>query len=114
RFTAAVGGRIETIIRTNQERPVRAFGEMVDVLWKQNLASAALRLEELWVDLIAKHGFSLLCAYAMDNFYREADAGDFQRVCGAHDHVQLADGVSALRDALAERRKAEVVSRHFH
>jgi hypothetical protein len=45
-------------------RHVRVFGEMVDLLWKTDVA-AAVRLEELWNAVVAKRGISLLCAYAL-------------------------------------------------
>ena len=43
---------------------VRAFGEMVCVLWGTNLPAAS-RLEELWGELIKAHSFSLLCSYEL-------------------------------------------------
>jgi hypothetical protein len=43
---------------------VRAFGEMVCVLWGTNLPAAS-RLEELWGELIKAYSFSLLCSYAL-------------------------------------------------
>ena len=46
-------------------RAVRAYGEMVDLLWSANLP-AAIRLEELWNEVILEHSISLFCAYALD------------------------------------------------
>jgi signal transduction histidine kinase len=66
---------------------VRAYGEMVDLLWKDGNASAALSLEELWNEEGARHSFELLCAYAMGSFYREGDHERFLHVCGSHSHV---------------------------
>jgi hypothetical protein len=51
---------------------VRAYGEMVDVLWKDGRCDAAIRLEMLWNRLAARCGLTLLCGYAMDNFVKEA------------------------------------------
>ncbi|HEY1534858.1 MAG TPA: MEDS domain-containing protein, partial [Polyangiaceae bacterium] len=67
--------------------PIRAYGEMVDVLWRDGQCSAALRLEELWNDAGKAHSFSLLCAYVMSNFYREGDTEHFADVCDRHSHV---------------------------
>jgi len=64
---------------------LRAYGEMVDLLWRDGQREAAIHLEELWNDLQRKHSFSLLCAYAMGNFYNEP-AG-LNRVCATHSHV---------------------------
>src|SRR6187455_2894856 len=41
-------------------RPVRAFGEGVDVLWKAGLDEAALRLEKLWNKLAADRDIKTL------------------------------------------------------
>jgi hypothetical protein len=50
---------------------IRAYGEMVDVLWKQGQDVAAIRLEMLWNKLALTNDFSLLCGYSMGNFYKD-------------------------------------------
>ncbi|HTU57896.1 MAG TPA: MEDS domain-containing protein [Polyangiales bacterium] len=75
---------------------VRAYGEMVDLLWRDGDASAALRLEELWNEESARHSFELLCAYAMGSFYREGDQERFLQVCGRHTHVLPTEGFLQL------------------
>lgn len=62
---------------------VRAFGEMVDVLWGQGNAEAALELEQLWTDLQQTVPFTLLCGYAAARMSPAEQA----RVRAAHDHV---------------------------
>lgn len=42
---------------------VRAYGEMVGLLWTDGNAAAALRLEDLWNKLQERIAFPLLCAY---------------------------------------------------
>jgi hypothetical protein len=49
-------------------RRVRAFGEMVGILWAQGHRDATVRLEELWHDLYRSANFSLLCAYPQKAF----------------------------------------------
>jgi hypothetical protein len=68
---------------------VRAYGEMVDVLWREKRQEAAIRLEILWNKLAARHGFALLCGYAMGSFYKETDL--LERVCEQHTHVMPPD-----------------------
>jgi hypothetical protein len=63
----------------------RAYGEMVDVLWKEGRTEAALALEMLWNKLIVKHGVALLCGYSMGNFYKQPRHFDLVR--GHHTHV---------------------------
>ena len=73
----ALGGRVRT--------PVRAYGEIVDVLWRQNKPNAAIRLEMLWNELATTHALSLLCGYSMGNFYKQAQ--QFEEICAQHTHV---------------------------
>jgi superfamily I DNA/RNA helicase len=72
---------------------VRAYGEMVDVLWKAGQTLAATRLEILWNSLRATRRFSLLCGYAMGNFYEDAAIDE---ICGHHTHVMAASGETAF------------------
>ena len=44
-------------------RGVRAFGQMVALLWAQGNKNATIVLEQLWHRLCATSGLSLLCAY---------------------------------------------------
>jgi hypothetical protein len=85
-FDESVGRLISTLVRSRGDRVlIRAYGEMVDVLWKAERADAAIRLEMLWNKLAARHGFALLCGYAMGNFYKQTDL--FEEVCRQHTHV---------------------------
>lgn len=71
---------------------IRAYGEMVDILWRAGNSRAALRLEELWNDVGKTHAFVLLCAYIMGNFYREGGSGRFTELCRSHTHVLSREG----------------------
>jgi signal transduction histidine kinase len=73
---------------------VHAYGEMVDVLWRDGNPVAAVRLEDLWNDLGRQRSFSLLCAYGLRNFEGETDRGRFEEVCRVHTHVFPAPGSS--------------------
>ena len=78
---------------------VRAYGEMVDLLWKDGNTEGAIRLEDLWNELANRFQFSLLCAYAMGNFYRASDADQFRRICGQHSRVTPAESFAITDDA---------------
>lgn len=85
-FTRNVGEIIlEQAVRGRERTPVRAYGEMVDILWKRGATEAAIRLEVLWNDLASSHTFSLLCGYAIGNFYKQASKID--EVVAQHTHV---------------------------
>ncbi len=96
RFLAVVGGIIEKSLQAHPSGRARAYGEMVDLLWKDGNKQGALRLEEMWNDLGKTHQFSLLCAYVMGNFYSSADADQFREVCRTHTHVIPSEGYSRL------------------
>lgn len=67
-------------------RRVRAFGEMVAVLWAQGHNGATVRLEHLWHGLCHQEGFSLFCAYPKAGFTKDADAS-IREICAAHSRV---------------------------
>ena len=60
RFHALVGGAIAEM--RLQYPNVRAYGEMVDLLWRDGNPEGAIALEEHWNDLGTLFTFSLLCA----------------------------------------------------
>ena len=82
-FKASATRSLEQLGR-GRARTIRAYGEMVDVLWKDGMSAAAIKLEMLWNRLANSHDFSLLCGYAMGNFYKDASIDD---VCRHHTHV---------------------------
>jgi signal transduction histidine kinase len=86
-FCANVGRVIEKSLRRSGQPSIRAYGEMVDVLWKDGNPDGAIRLEALWNELAGTYAFSLLCAYAMDNFHQGAHTVQFEEVCRQHGHV---------------------------
>ena len=104
RFDERVGGVVAACFRGQRTR-ARLFGEMVDVLWREGNPPGAILLEQFWNDLGRRHPFSLLCAYAMGNFYKEAHGEPFARVCDTHDHVSPAE---SYRDDNRETRLREI------
>jgi anti-sigma regulatory factor (Ser/Thr protein kinase) len=72
---------------TDTGRPVRAFGEMVGLLWEAGQVLAALELEELWNDLGRELPFSLLCGYHSEAVLGEEHAAARQQVCHLHSSV---------------------------
>jgi hypothetical protein len=86
RFEGSVGRLIAAMLEGRRDRIlIRAYGEMVDVLWKQGRSQAAIRLEMLWNKLAQRYGFALLCGYSMGNFYKQTRG--FEEICREHTHV---------------------------
>jgi hypothetical protein len=92
KFFASLTDLIEQVSRGRRGCTVRAYGEMVDVLWKAGQDVAAIRLEVLWNKLAATHDFALLCGYAMGNFYKDAA---LREIHSHHSHVASSDGLIA-------------------
>ena len=84
-FHTACGGAIAEM--RLQYPTLRAYGEMVDILWQRGERSAALRLEDFWNELGKLQTFSLLCAYQMDPLDAETYGGALQAVCRCHSHL---------------------------
>lgn len=59
KFKTAIVPVIEQATRGRKGCTVRAYGEMVNVLWQAGHTVAATRLEMLWNELAQTHDFSL-------------------------------------------------------
>jgi hypothetical protein len=104
-FHALIGGAIaEMRLKFPQ---VRAYGEMVDVLWQRGERDAAMRLEEFWNDLAKLQTFSLLCAYYIDNLDPRAYSGPLECICKVHTHLIPTPDYSLFNQAV--RQAAEKV-----
>lgn len=85
RFSDVVGGQL---LRMHAAYPrVRAFGEMVALLWAQGNTRAALELEDHWNELLGHHPFSLLCAYALDVLGKPASLQTVVDIAKVHGKV---------------------------
>jgi PAS domain S-box-containing protein len=99
RFQTIVGALVRDRLAAAGGTRLRAFGEMVDILWQRGDRGAALALEELWNDLQTRHRFTLLCAYAMGSFYKEP--ATLHGVSAAHTHVVTDQPTGEVARALA-------------
>jgi hypothetical protein len=99
-FHALIGG---VIAKIRLDYPaVRAYGEMVDVLWQRGERDAALRLEEFWNDLARLQTFSLLCTYKLDNLDGAAYRGPLECICKVHTHLIPAHDYHRFNDAVLQ------------
>jgi hypothetical protein len=105
---------IATLDHGEKRARIRAYGDMVDLLWKDGNSRAAIRLEELWNDAAQEHAFSLLCAYVMGNFYKEGDAASFMEICRSHTHVLPTEAFVELDDPHARLREISLLQQRAH
>lgn len=66
-----------------RNRPLRAFGEMVAVLWGHGLSGATVHLENLWNRVCETEAFCLFCAYPKSGFVQDA-VSSMHTICCAH------------------------------
>src|SRR5262245_251430 len=96
-FKRVVGNVIESACtRGPQPVKVRAYGEMVDILWRTGNQPAAIALEGMWSDLAEGLPFDLLCGYALETFQGASLDEALSDVCDRHAAVSvtppIADG----------------------
>jgi superfamily I DNA/RNA helicase len=88
-FKRVIGSALADVRRGRGHCTIRAYGEMVDLLWRDGLEAAAIRLETLWNQLVSTDDFKLMCGYSMGNFYKEAA---IQEIHDQHSHLIARDG----------------------
>lgn len=69
--------------------PIRAFGEMVGVLWAAGRIDEALELEQCWNGLVQRNSLILLCAYPIDRLDQQK-VEKVDSVLATHTHVVTA------------------------
>jgi hypothetical protein len=97
-FETVIGGVLREVRARASSGKVRAFGEMVGLLWAEGNRSAAIRLEEYWNDLMKGNFFSLFCGYPIDLFDNDGEMEGLHSVLGTHTHL-LAGPATMLSSA---------------
>jgi hypothetical protein len=108
RFEAVVGGIVDETSARFPGRTIRAFGEMVDVLWQRGQDQAAVALEELWNELAKTRSFALLCGYHLDVFEPAVQRDALPEVMRTHSHTRTVEEPSRLAAAV-DQALTEVV-----
>jgi hypothetical protein len=98
RFDTVIGEALRGVQDRAVHTGVRAYGEMVGVLWKAGQYGAAVRLEEFWNGLLESSNISLFCAYPIDVFGEEFQVDTVDQLLCAHTHMLPVD--EALETAL--------------
>jgi hypothetical protein len=80
-FMLTVAELIGKARKTN--RRIRAFGEMVALLWAQGHNGATVQLEHLWNKFCEKEAFCLFCAYPKSGFTGDINSS-ISHICGTH------------------------------
>lgn len=72
-------------------RHVRAFGEMVALLWSRGYFEATAHLEKLWTRFCESEKFSLFCAYPSHIFAGDSNES-LTQICKCHSKMVSSDG----------------------
>ncbi len=107
-FEQTVGGAVRGLRRANPEGGLRAYGEMVGLLWTDGMTEAAVQLENFWNVLLGGDDFTLFCGYPVDIFGDEFTAAHVHDVLCSHSHVVSAGAAASIESAL-ERAIEEVL-----
>ena len=86
-FDQTVGATVRELAGDPNFSGVRAYGEMVGVLWAEQQYFAATRLEQLWNDLMKTVDFGLFCGYPIDVFGKDFEIHSLDALLCAHDHL---------------------------
>lgn len=102
-FQDVIGGLLGEASRTGRE--IKAYGEMVNLLWDNGDVLGAIELEKMWNSLAGELPFSLWCAYHGHSLGSHGHADDLHDVCHLHTSVmaeataRFAAGVDSPRAA---------------
>ena len=99
-FHSLMSAAMRQVLPVTPDAGLRAYGEMVGVLWNARQFDAAIRLERLWNRLLEQSSFSLYCAYAIDVFGKEFHDANLDGVLCTHTHLVPAQPNGNLETAL--------------
>jgi hypothetical protein len=104
RFVASVGEALQRVRDRAPSGGVRAYGEMVGILWAAGQRGAAIRVEGYWNALLRSTSCSLFCAYPIDVFSRDFQRAAVAPLLSAHSRLLPTNGrlASAVDQAMHE------------
>jgi hypothetical protein len=78
------------LARGENSRNVRAYGEMVAILWEQGHSGATVHLEHLWNKFCDTEAFCLFCAYPKSGFTQDLNSS-IDHICSTHTRIIAGD-----------------------
>ena len=111
RFKACL---LQTIAMAQGHGPIWIYGELVDVLCRQDNHAAALSLEQSWNAQCLGPGYSVLCGYDMDSFNHAGQVDQFRAICREHTHVIPTEQFIDARDDRARFEPVALLQQRAH
>jgi anti-sigma regulatory factor (Ser/Thr protein kinase) len=110
-FQRVVGSVVRQATETG--KPLRAFGEMVALLWEAGDVPAAIELERAWNELARELPFALVCVYRSESVQGDELAQPLLEVCFQHTAVLSAPHDRHARAAHDEAAGVDDISARF-
>jgi hypothetical protein len=79
---------LQDVVDQMQGKKIRAFGEMVALLWSEGNVGAALALEDIWNDFLVRNSLRLFCAYP-SSVFGGLNKASLEAVCDRHSHILI-------------------------
>jgi hypothetical protein len=94
--------------RGGSYQKMRAWGELVDVLWERGDVAASMNLEDMFDQLNKKIGIAMFCSYLTDNFNGDVHAHMLPRLATNHSHLIPVEDYARLEGAVADALRETV------
>ena len=103
-FEHVIGEALREVQTRAGHTGIRAYGEMVGLLWRDGKQAAAAQLEGFWNGLLRSRNISLFCGYPIDVFGDDFQGDRVDPILCAHTHLLPVDEAleSALHRAMNE------------
>jgi hypothetical protein len=85
-FRQIIGDALKAARPRTGNASIRAYGEMVGLLWQAEEHAAAVLLEEHWNEMLHNDRFTLFCGYPIDIFAKGFDRSRIEALLCAHTH----------------------------
>jgi hypothetical protein len=92
RFEDVIGPILESARASSESGRVRAFGEMVGLLWTAGLHAEACELEGHWNRILDGQPVALYCAYPLDIHDGDCPADALKAILQSHTHMSTGPG----------------------
>jgi hypothetical protein len=113
RFERTISALIREVLPHPDHGGLRAYGEMVGLLWQEGQFSAAIRLEQFWNKLMGASALHLFCAYPIDVFGKDFQSAALDAVLCEHTHLVPAGRDQDL-DSAIHRAMDDVLGADAH
>jgi hypothetical protein len=110
-FRHVAGAALKMVRPRGGNASIRAYGEMVGLLWQAEEHAAAVLLEEYWNEMLHNDRFVLFCGYPIDIFAKSFDRSRIEALLCAHTHCVPA-GLDGNLDQAVHRAMKDVLGQN--